>query len=78
MAPQVLESTGTTRVVWSSLWPSRPDDQIVIELRDSDGETELEFSLQAAGDPPDTDTTSQIRHRVRHLLFADLRESYGQ
>jgi hypothetical protein len=34
--------------------------------------------LLAVGDPPDDSKAGHIRKRINHLLFADLRFSYGQ
>ena len=76
--PRVVESDGPRRVVWSSLWPSRPCDQVVLELADAGGETALTFTLLADGDMPDESKTGHIRRRINRLLFADLRSSYGQ
>jgi hypothetical protein len=66
------------KVVWSSLWPSRPDDLIVLELAAEGVETSLQFTLLTPHEPPDQSKTGHIRRRMNHLLFADLRFSYGQ
>lgn len=76
--PRTVDSEAPNRVVWSSLWPSRPGDQVVIELADAGGDTALTFTLLAEGDVPDESKTGHIRRRINHLLFADLRFSYGQ
>lgn len=76
--PTVLESSRPERVVWSSLWPGRPRDLIVLELSDARGETRLEFSVSTPDDLPDQSTIGYLRKRINHLLFADLRFSYGQ
>lgn len=78
MPPRVLESEDPTRVVWSSLWATRPDDQIVLELTGGATGTSLRFTLLADGDAPDASKTGHIRKRMSHLLFADLRFTYGQ
>ena len=41
-------------------------------------ETSLTFTLLTPDDPPDQSTTGHLRYRLNHLLFADLRYSYGQ
>jgi hypothetical protein len=41
-------------------------------------ETSLKFTLLTPDEPPDESTTIRLRHRLNHLLFADLRYSYGQ
>jgi hypothetical protein len=76
--PRVLEAEKPNRVVWSSLWPSRPNDQVHFELMATDGETSLKFSLLTPDEAPDQSKTGHLRRRLNHLLFADLRFSYGQ
>ncbi len=74
----MLEADAPTRVVWSSLWPSRPNDRVVLELSALGQETALRFTLLTPDDPPDESRTGHLRRRLNHLLFADLRFSYGQ
>jgi hypothetical protein len=76
--PRVLSSHEPTSVVWSSLWPSRPRDEVHLELSAVGGETALAFTLLTPDDPPDASKAGHIRRRVNHLLYADLRFSYGQ
>ena len=76
--PRVLEAEPPTRVVWSSVWPSRPSDRVVLELAAAGGDTALTFTLLAEGGLPDDSKTGHIRRRINQLLFADLRLSYGQ
>ena len=64
--------------MWSSLWPSRPNNQVHFELAAIGSETSLKFTLLTPDEPPDESTTGHLRHRLNHLLFADLRYSYGQ
>jgi hypothetical protein len=76
--PTILDAEKPIRVVWSSLWPSRPNDQVHLELTAVASETSLRFTLLTPDDPPDASKTGHLRRRVNHLLFADLRFSYGQ
>ncbi|MCO6006867.1 SRPBCC domain-containing protein [Actinoallomurus purpureus] len=76
--PRVLEAEKPNRVVWSSLWPSRPNDQVHFELTAVGGETSLKFTLLTPDEAPDQNKTGHLRRRLNHLLFADLRFSYGQ
>jgi hypothetical protein len=76
--PRILSSVKPTSVVWSSLWPSRPHDQVRLDLSEQRGETVLRFTLLTPDDPPDQSKTGHLRRRMNHLLFADLRFSYGQ
>ncbi|MEU4807549.1 hypothetical protein [Actinosynnema sp. NPDC023587] len=65
--------------MWSSLWPSRPDDQVHFTLTGSgNAGTLLRFTLLTPTEPPDPSKTGHLRRRLNHLLFADLRLSYGQ
>ena len=76
--PRPLRASKPTSVVWSSLWPSRPRDQINLELADLRPETLLEFTLLTPDEAPDDSKAGHIRRRMNQILFADLRFSYGQ
>ena len=76
--PKILEADQPVRVVWSSLWPSRPNDQVLLEMTAVGQETQLRFTLLTPDEPPDASKTGHLRRRVNELLFADLRLSYGQ
>lgn len=76
--PRVLDAEAPSRVVWSSLWPSRPRDEVHLELAAVGTETLLRFTLLTPDDLPDQSKTGHLRRRLNQLLFADLRFSYGQ
>ncbi|WP_370291194.1 hypothetical protein [Nocardioides sp.] len=76
--PRVLGGERPHRLVWSSLWPSRPKDRIDFELTADGRDTRVAITLLAAGDPPDDETLRHLRHRLSELLWRDLRHSYGQ
>lgn len=76
--PMILGAQKPNRVVWSSLWPSRPNDEVHFELAAFDSETSLRFSLLTPDQTPDQSTAGHLRSRLNHLFFADLRYSYGQ
>lgn len=78
VAPTILVADEPHRVVWSSLWPSRPNDQVHFDLSAIGFETMLKFTLLTPDEPPDQSTTGHLRYRLNYLLFADLRFSYGQ
>jgi len=78
VAPRILRAEEPHRVVWSSIWPSRPNDEVHFELAAIGSETSLKLTLLTPDEPPDQSTTGHLRHRLNHLLFADLRYSYGQ
>ena len=76
--PVILDCEKPMRVVWSSLWPSRPNDQVHLGLTAVGSGTLLRFTLLTPDDPPDASKAGHLRRRVNHLLFADLRFSFGQ
>lgn len=77
--PQILEADKPHTVVWSSIWPSRPNDRIHFDLSlVRSGETSLRFTLLTPDEPPDDSKTGHLRRRLNRLFFADLRYSYGQ
>lgn len=76
--PRVVESDAPRGVVWSSPWPSRLGDQVVLELADAGSETALTFTLLVDGDMPDASKTGHIRRRINQLLFAHLPFSYAK
>jgi hypothetical protein len=78
VAPKILGAEEPHRVVWSSLWPSRPNDEVHFELVAIGSDTSLRFTLLTPDELPDLSTTGNLRYRLNHLLFADLRYSYGQ
>lgn len=77
--PAVLESAPTSMVVWSSPWPSRPNDQVLIELAAGGmSDTSVRFTLLSPDELPDEGEARRLRKRISYLLFADLRDSYDQ
>jgi hypothetical protein len=76
--PHVVTAEEPRLVVWSSLWPRRPDDVLTFELRPDGAETALCWTLSTTAELPDASLTGHLRHRVNHLLWSDLRLSYGQ
>ncbi|WP_106189850.1 hypothetical protein [Umezawaea tangerina] len=77
--PVVLVAEEPSAVVWSSLWPSRPDDRVRFGLvAAGDGGTVLRFTLLTPDGMPDPSKTGHLRRRMNELLFAGLRYSYGQ
>jgi hypothetical protein len=78
VAPRVLVAEKPDLVVWSSLWPRRPDDVVRMELCPHSGGTALRWTMTTDGEPPDDSATGHLRHRLNHLLWSDLRLSYGQ
>lgn len=76
--PRVVTAEEPELVVWSSLWPRRPDDVLTFGLRPAGVETALRWTLTTPDQPPAASLTGHLRYRVNHLLWSDLRLSYGQ
>lgn len=76
--PRIIDAQEPDSVIWSSLWPSRPNDRIHLELSDAGYQTLVRFRLLTPDDAPDPSKTGHLRRRMNQLLFADLRYSYGQ
>jgi uncharacterized protein YndB with AHSA1/START domain len=76
--PRVLEAVRPKLVVWSSLWPSTPDQSIRFDIA-SDGAsgTALTRTLTSPVEVDDA-AVGHRRYRLNKLIWADLRYSYGQ
>jgi hypothetical protein len=76
--PRVLESDPPRLVLWSSLWPARPDDTIRFRIgSDARGGSMLEWELGSDQPDPDAASLGHLRHRLNELINRDLRESFG-
>lgn len=78
VAPQVLSAQAPHAVVWTSLWPRRPDAQIRFDLQPGHGGTDLRWTLLVEEPEPDASTVGHFRMRLNQLINADLRFSFGQ
>jgi hypothetical protein len=76
--PQVVDSVEPEMVVWSSLWPDRPDDQIRFDLHASGDGCSLRWTLLTTGPPPTESKLGHMRFRLNVLINERLRLSYGQ
>lgn len=77
--PEVVESIRPKLVVWSSIWPNTPDQRIRFDLiSDGGGGTALTWTLSSPVPVDDPAVLGHRRYRLNHLLWADLRYSYGQ
>lgn len=77
--PRVVESAPSGLVVWSSLWPSRPDAVVRFDLSsDGHGGTNLRWTLLVDAPLPDASKLGHLRKRLNTLINADLRYSFGQ
>lgn len=78
--PTILESRRPDYVLWSSLWPSRPDARLHFDLPpDTFGQgTDLCWTLLVDEPEPDGPMIGHMRKRVNELINANLRYSFGQ
>ncbi|PZF99000.1 hypothetical protein [Micromonospora deserti] len=78
-APRILRAERPHLVVWSSLWPRRPDAQVQFHLAsDSGGGTQLRWRLLVAGPLPDPSLLGHLRKRLNVLINENLRATFGQ
>ena len=77
--PSIIESVKPELVIWSSIWPKTPEQVIRFELA-SDGfsGTALTWILTSPTQLDDPSAVGHRRYRLNHLLWAELRYSYGQ
>ncbi len=76
--PQVLEAVKPSLVVWSSLWPDRPDDRVRFDIEPAGSECVLTWTLLTRSQPPDEDRVKALRYRLNVLINEKLRYSFGQ
>jgi hypothetical protein len=72
--PRVLQADFPSLVVWASLWPDRPDDQIRFDIEDQ----RLTWTLLGEASDEDEARLDQLRHRLNVLINANLRYSFGR
>ncbi|MER7441878.1 SRPBCC family protein [Micromonospora avicenniae] len=77
-APRILRADCPHLVVWSSLWPRRPEAQIRFDLEPDGGGTQLRWTLLVAQPLPDASLLGHLRKRLNELINAELRYTFGQ
>ncbi|MGI5131871.1 hypothetical protein ACQEVB_34060 [Pseudonocardia sp. CA-107938] len=75
--PTIVEARSPELVVWSSLWPSRPDALVRFDVAPRGEGTELTWTLLVAEPAPDASKLGHLRKRINELIHRDLRYSYG-
>lgn len=78
--PHIVEAARPELVVWSSLWPQRPDALIRFDLpADASGQgTDLTWTLLVEEPEPHPSLLGHLRKRINELINAELRYSFGQ
>jgi hypothetical protein len=72
--PRVLRAVPRSLVIWASLWPDRPDDEIRLDIE----EGRLTWTLMGEAAEQDEERLDQLRYRLDVIINADLRHSFGQ
>lgn len=73
-----LGDAGAGEIVWTSLWPARPDLVVLIEVAARGAETALRFRLESPVAVDDPSAVGHHRRRLNEVFFRDLRATYGQ
>ncbi len=78
--PSVVEARQPDLVIWSSLWPQRPDALVRFDLLlDAAGQgTDLTWTLHVHEPAPEAALLGHLRKRINELINAELRYSFGQ
>ncbi|MCZ4556540.1 hypothetical protein O4215_13255 [Rhodococcus maanshanensis] len=77
--PTIAESVEPNVVVWTSLWPLRPDANIRFDIEGpSRGSATLTWTLILDDPVPDAATIIRMRKRLNVLINANLRFTFGQ
>jgi len=76
--PVVLETEAPTRVVWSSMWPKRPDARICFDLDGDQNGTGLRWTLYVDEPAPSAGLVGHMCRRLQELINGNLRYSFGQ
>jgi hypothetical protein len=75
--PRVIDSLEPTLVVWSSLWPDRPQDTIRFDIQPSGHGCQLRWTLLTPDPSPTESRLGHLRFRLNVLVNERLRLSYG-
>lgn len=78
VAPTIIDAARPDYVVWSSLWPERPDARLRFDLAAARGGTDLRWTLHLDDPLPEARFVRHIFQRIGELINANLRHTYGQ
>jgi hypothetical protein len=76
--PRVVRAVPVRTIVWSSLWPSRPDAEVHFDLEPAGAETRLRWTLLVDEPLPDDSKLGHLRKRLNELINGNLRATFGQ
>ena len=76
--PRVVEAVRPELVVWSSIWPDRPDDRIRFEISgDGAAGSRLRWILESPDEWPSDEVLGHMRYRINYLINGKMRQSLG-
>lgn len=74
--PEVLSLDKPRAVVWSSIWPDRPDLQVSFEIEASGPGSFVTWRLLGAVGTWEPDDVKRCRYRLNQLVNGNLREYF--
>lgn len=75
--PRVLAANRPERVVWSSLWPDRPDDHIAFTISADGSGSDLRWTLYVPeADQPTPEAIQRMRYRLNVAINSRLRAEF--
>ena len=76
--PRIIEAVEPELVVWSSIWPDRPDAIIRFDIEAVGNSTTLCWTLFVEDRVPTESEVVRLRKRINTLINANLRFTFGQ
>lgn len=76
--PRIIETVEPELVVWSSIWPDRPDAIIRFDIEAVGNSTTLCWTLFVEDPVPTESEVVRWRKRINTLINANLRFTFGQ
>lgn len=81
IGPWITHLEGSDQVIWTSLWPRRPDLFITFTVTPESGGVGCRLRFVVTADatwPVEDGLVGQVRYRLNQLINGNLRCSYGQ
>ena len=78
IAPEIVRAEEPELVIWSSIWPDRPDAVIRFDIEPVGNSTMLRWTLFLDDPIPPEQRLSACEKRLNTLINANLRFNFGQ
>ncbi len=78
IAPEIVRAEEPELVIWSSIWPDRPDAVIRFDIEAVGNGTMLRWTLFLEDPIPSEAEVVRMRKRLNTLINANLRFNFGQ